>query len=314
MKQTHKIDRRTFTKQTGLLFATGLLSSCNMFTTVSSKYKIGLQLFTIRDAMKKDPLGSLKSVAALGYKDLETYGYDIQNNSYYGYEAKEFKQILDDLDLTATSGHYNFSDYFDKSDDERKRFVDRCIVGAKALDKKYITWPWLAPEYRNLSSFKKLAEQLNKIGEQINSSELGFAYHNHDFEFILHNGEIGYDIILNETDASLVKLQMDMYWIEYASKMSPVEWIAKQPGRFVMWHIKDMDKVSRDYTELGNGSIDYVNILSKINTDDLKYYYIEQGANYAQNSMQSIADSISYFKKNLQEYLLSANLGLKYQF
>ena len=94
-----------------------------------------------------------------------------------------------------------------------------------------------------------------------------------------------------------------MYWVAHASKLSPKQLIANHPGRFVMWHIKDMDKVTRDYTELGNGSIDYIDLLAHIDTDALEYYYIEQGGNFAQNSMQSITDSAAYFKKHLQKYL-----------
>ena len=132
---------------------------------------------------------------------------------------------------------------------------------------------------------------------------LEFAYHNHDFEFTDHNGQQGYDIILAGTDPSLVKLQMDMYWVEHSSKKSPSELIADNPGRFVMWHIKDMDKVTRDYSEMGNGSIDYKTLLSTIAKEDLQYYYIEQGGNFAESSMKSITDSAEYFKKNLQRYL-----------
>jgi len=295
--------RRNFVKQSSLFLSASLLPISCLEMENKPKFKMGLQLFTIRDAMAKDPLGSLKKVAALGYQDLETYGYDGEKDMYYGYKSADFKQILNDLGLTATSGHYGFSDYFKKSDDDMKRFTDQCIEGAKALNKSYVTWPWLAPEYRTIENFKPLAKMLNKIGEQVTAAGLGFAYHNHDFEFTEHNGQIGYDIILNETDPSLVKLQMDMYWVKHASKLSPAEWIAKQPGRYVMWHIKDMDKVTRDYTELGNGSIDYVDILSKIDTDAMQYYYIEQGGNYASNSMQSITDSAAYFKENLQQYL-----------
>mgnify|MGYP000666355001 FL=1 len=89
----------------------------------------------------------------------------------------------------------------------------------------------------------------------------------------------------------------------HSAKLSPAELIANQPGRYVMWHIKDMDKVTRDYTELGNGSIDYIDMLSTVDTDALEYYYLEQGGNFAKNSMQSIADSAEYFKKHLQQYL-----------
>ena len=94
-----------------------------------------------------------------------------------------------------------------------------------------------------------------------------------------------------------------MYWVAHSSKLSPSELIAKHPGRFVMWHIKDMDKETRDYTELGNGSIDYISMLSEIDSDALQYYYLEQGSNFAENSMQSVADSASYFKKHLRQYL-----------
>lgn len=295
--------RRNFVKKSGMLASASIIPLPNLDFTTKPKFKMGLQLFTIRDAMAKDPLGTLKKVAALGYQDCETYGYDGEKDMYYGYKSSDFKQILDDLQLTATSGHYGFSDYFEKPDDELKRFVDHCIIGAKALNKSYITWPWLAPEYRTIENFKILAGKLNNIGEQVTKAGLGFAYHNHDFEFTDHHGEHGYNSILHDTDPELVKLQMDMYWVEHSSKLSPKQLIANNPGRFVMWHIKDMDKVTRDYTELGNGSIDYISMLSDIDTDDLEYYYLEQGGNFAQNSMQSIADSAAYFKKYLQQFL-----------
>ncbi|QCW99955.1 TIM barrel protein [Aggregatimonas sangjinii] len=295
--------RRNFLKKSGLAAAATLVPLHNFAMDIEPNYKMGLQLFTIRDAMEKDPLGSLKAVAALGYADLETYGYDVVTDSYYGCKAKAFKQILDDLNLTATSGHYGFSDYFEKSKEELFRYVEQCISGAHTLDKKYIVWPWLHPQYRTLEHFKILAEKLNRIGEQVTAAGLGFAYHNHDFEFTDHDGQTGYDIILEQTDPELVKLQMDLYWVVHSSKSSPAELIASQPGRYVMWHIKDMDKKTRDYTELGNGSIDYTDMLSTIDTDALEYYYLEQGGNYANNSMQSIADSANYFKKHLQRYL-----------
>ncbi len=264
---------------------------------------MGLQLFTIRDAMEKDPIATLKEVRKLGYEDTEIYGYDGDSDQYYGMKSKDFKNLLDDLQLTATSGHYNFTDYFDKPFEELERYLDYCIAGAHAIESKYITWPWLAPEYRSIDNFKKLSEKMNKMGEHVNASGLGFAYHNHDFEFTDHDGQTGYEIILAETEPKLVKLQMDMYWIEHSSKLSSAEWIAKNPGRYVMWHIKDMDKKTRDYTELGNGSIDYVEMLSQIDTDALEFYYLEQGSNFAQNSMQSIADSATFFKKHLRKYL-----------
>jgi sugar phosphate isomerase/epimerase len=218
-------------------------------------------------------------------------------------KAADFKQLLADHKMITTSGHYDFTKYFDKSTDEMMRYVDQCVEGAHALGQKYITWPWLDPAFRTLENFKLLAGKLNAIGERINKTGLGFAYHNHDFEFVDYNGDNGYNIIMRETDPTLVKLQMDLYWIMHSSKQSPSELFKKQPGRFVMWHIKDMDKVSRDYSELGNGSIDFTVILPEASRAGLQYYYIEQGGNFAKDPMQSITDSAAYFKKNLEKYL-----------
>lgn len=296
--------RRAFINKAGTLSAAAILSqSCLSMNSNNPKYKLGYQLYSIRDEMAKDPIATLKALISMGYQDFETYGYMPEEDTFYGFKSADFKKHLDDLNITTTSGHFGFSDYLLKSEDEMKRFVDQCIIGAKTLNMKYITWPWLAPELRTMETFKALPKKLNTIGEQINSAGLGFAYHNHGFEFEDHNGENGYDIIVNETDPDLVKLQIDMYWVMHSSKYTPAELIKKQPGRYVMWHIKDMDKISRDYTELGNGSIDYLELLPDPKESGLEYYYIEQGGNYATSSMKSAEDSATYFKKNLQNRL-----------
>ncbi|MFT5168312.1 MAG: hypothetical protein ACI8P3_003553 [Saprospiraceae bacterium] len=297
------MNRRNFIEKTGMLGAAALLplSSCSIFE--KPKYKMGYQLYSIRDEMAKDPVATLKVLKAMGYEDFETYGFDAEKGTFYGFIASEFKKILDDLQITTTSGHYGFSPYLSKSEDDLKRFVEECIKGAHAVGMKYITWPWIAPEQRTMDNFKLMSKKLNVIGEQVTAAGLGFAYHNHGFEFEDHEGENGYDIILKETDPSLVKFQMDMYWVMHSAKLTPKELIANQPGRYVMWHIKDMDKVTRDYTELGNGSIDYVKILPDPMASGLEFYYLEQGGNYASNSIKSAADSADYFKKNLQQYL-----------
>jgi sugar phosphate isomerase/epimerase len=214
-----------------------------------------------------------------------------------------FKQLLTDNGMIATSGHYDFTKYFDKSQDDLMRYVDQCIEGAHELDQRYITWPWLDPTFRTLENFHVLAAKLNAIGERIKKAGLGFAYHNHDFEFTDYNGDNGYSIIMRETDSAWVKLQMDLYWVMHSSKLSPAELFKIQPGRFVMWHIKDMDKVTRDYSELGNGSIDFTVILPEASRAGLQYYYIEQGGNFANSPMQSIEVSANYFRKNLEKYL-----------
>ena len=295
------MDRRAFLQHTGLMAAASVISLTPSRVAAGAKdYKMGLQLYTIRDEMAKDPIASLKKVKAMGYQDFELYGFDNEQQSYYGFKSSQFKSILDDLGLSTSSCHYGFYPYLERAESDLMRFVDQCIKGAHALNSAYITWPWLPPEQRNLDTFKRLPDMLNKIGEQVTKAGLGFAYHNHGFEFEDHNGQNGFDLILSQTDPALVKLQMDMYWVIHSANITPKQLVAQHPGRFVMWHIKDMDTVTRDYTELGNGSINYLKILPDPAKSGLEYYYIEQGGNFARSSMESVASSAAYFKNQLK--------------
>jgi len=298
------MNRRNFVKNTGILAGATSITSLNASPIMDNpKYKMGYQLYSIRDAMAKDPIATLKALKGMGYEDFELYGYEDHGDKFYGFTSKELKKRLDDMGLTITSGHYHFSPYMMKSNDELKGFVDRCIIGAKNIGSDYITWPWLDPALRNMYSYKLMASKLNIIGEQVNKAGLQFAYHNHGFEFIRHGGQTGYEIIMNETDPDKVKLQIDMYWVMHSADVTTKALIDKQPGRFVMWHIKDMDAVTRDYTELGNGSINYLNILPDPEKSGLVYYYLEQGGNFATNSTVSAADSAKYCQKHLFEFL-----------
>ena len=297
------MNRRNFLQKVSILGGAAILPvSCDLGSD-QPKYKMGYQLFSIRDEMAKDPVATLKALKVMGYQDFEIYGYEVEQDTYYGFKSQEFKKILDDLELSVTSGHYGFSDYLGRSDDDLKHFVDSCIVGAKNLGSKYITWPWIAPEQRTIDNFKRMAPKLNAIGEQVTAAGLGFAYHNHGFEFEDHGGENGFDIIVKETDPAVVKLQLDMYWLMHSSSHTPKELIAAQPGRYVMWHIKDMHKTSRDYTELGNGSINYQELLPDPTTSGLEYYFIEQGGNFTVDSLTSAGESAAYFQEHLQKYL-----------
>ncbi|MDM8175888.1 TIM barrel protein [Olivibacter sp. 47] len=296
------ITRRQFISDSCMATSALMLPNALFAEETKSAYKMGLQLFTIRDAMAKDPFATIKQVAALGYEDTETYGFDPKTVSYYGLKAKDFLGLLSDHGLTTTSGHYDLFRYFNAPEAELMAYVDQCIIGAGILKQPYITWPWLDPNNRSIEQFKQLAPKLNRIGERIKKAGLGFAYHNHNFEFIDHGGINGYEIIMKETDPDLVKLQIDLYWVMRASKLSPAALFSMQPGRFVMWHIKDMDKVTQDYTELGNGSIDYTKILPDKDLAGMEYYYLEQGGNFKKSSMESIAESAAFFKKNLAKY------------
>lgn len=295
--------RRSFVKQTGALSVAPFLLPKDILSTLGKDYKLGYQLFSVNQDMNDDTLGTLKALKNMGYRDFEVYGFDHEQFTYYGLEPKAFGSMITDLGLSATSGHYPFSPFLTESIDDLKFFVDQCIKGAKVLNTPYITWPWLAPELRTIDNFKLLANRLNLIGEQVTQAGLGFAYHNHGFEFDDHDGDTGYNVILRDTDPDLVKFQIDMYWVMHSSKLTPKEWVEKSPGRYVMWHIKDMDKVTRDYTELGNGSIDYTKVMPDPKRSGLEYFYIEQGGNFAHSPLQSAADSAAYFKRHLAELI-----------
>jgi sugar phosphate isomerase/epimerase len=213
--------------------------------------------------------------------------------------ARDFAQRLRDNGLTSPSGHYDLNRFATASDADLHRYVDRCIEGAKLLGQSYITWPFLEEPLRALEPFSRIVARFNGIGERITKGGLQFAYHNHGFEFTEQNGRIPYDVVLRDTDAKLVKLQLDLYWLAHDSKQPPRYWFERAPGRYVMWHVKDMHKVSRDYTELGNGSIDYTKIWPDAAFSGMKHFFVEQGSNFAQDSMQSVTDCAAYVKRYL---------------
>ena len=295
------MSRRLFIQRAGAI-ASGAFASGALTADAAQpprRYKLGLQLFTVRAPMRQDVDGTLKRIAALGYEEVETYGFDPQALGYYGLTAKDFAQRLRDHNLTTPSGHYDLNRYASTPVDALKQYMDRCIEGAQALGQQYITWPLIDEPQRTVEGFKTVAERLNLAGEQARKARLQVAYHNHDFEFVAHNGETGYDIILRGTDPALVKLQIDLYWIAHGSKLTANEWFRKQPGRFVMWHVKDMHRTSRDYTELGNGTIDFTRIWPDAALAGLQHFFVEQGGNFTHDPMRSIADSAEYVKRVL---------------
>lgn len=290
------IDRRTFIQQAGAFASAALVSPLSQ---PRRRYKLGLQLFTLRAALRQDVEDTLKRIAAMGYEEVETYGFDPDGIRFYGLEAKAFAQRLRDHKITTPSGHYDLNRFVSSSVDDLKRYVDRCIEGAHAVGHAYITWPLVDEGFRTIEKLKVVAERLNIAGGQIKKAGLQLAYHNHDFEFVEQNGQIGYDIILKETDPALVKLQMDLYWIAHGSKLSPNEWFKRQPGRFEMWHVKDMHRTSRDYTEVGNGTIDFTRIWPDASLAGLKHFFVEQGGNFTHDPFRSVADSAEYVKRVL---------------
>jgi len=291
--------RRQFLKSSSLVLFSPFIDKKSNHSIDLTRFKIGLQLFSVRDAMTENPIKTLKSLKRMGYEDFETYGFDTINNKYYGFSPFEFKSIITDLNLSTSSGHYGVNTIMENSDSFIKKYIDSCINAAITLEDKYIVFPSLDKKYHSFEGYKFLIKKLNQMGKQISEAGLNFAYHNFGYDLNYYQEKSGLDWIIEETNPEWVKLEVDFYWVMHADKISPKKLIDKAKGRFKLWHIKDMHKTTKDYTELGNGSINYNEILPNPKSSGLEYLYLEQGGNYSLNSMQSAFESINFLKKNI---------------
>ncbi len=285
--------RRDFIKMTGLAAAGALLLPT--YACSSPKKNIGLQLYSLRDQLPKDVKGVIKRVAETGYKEVETYGYSVAQQ-FWGLTPKEFKMLLNENDLKAPSGHYDMDKIFvDGSTEDLKSYIE----AANTIGNEYLTVPYLGENLRkSLDDYKKVAAGLNTAAELCKASGLNLAYHNHDFEFIKYDGNTGYQIILTETDPKLVKLELDLYWV-HRSGVDPIQLFKDHPGRFPMWHIKDMDKADPKLnTEIGSGTIDFKKIFENRDLAGLKYPFLEQ-ENFSLDPYESIKKSFNYINTEL---------------
>jgi sugar phosphate isomerase/epimerase len=291
-------NRRTFIKTSALLSA-GILAAPNLFA-YDKKY-IGLQLYTVRDYMAKDPAATLAQVAQIGYTSVEGATYT-GNEQFYGMDAKAFGNLLKQNGLIMPSSHYRLGEELVNGSSQKGTILndwDKAVDDAASVGLKYMVCAYLADTERgSLDHFKKVAEELTKAGETCKKAGIQLCYHNHDFEFIQQDGKYPYETILANADKDLVKMEMDMYWITKANQ-DPVKLIDENPGRFPLWHLKDMNNTTdRAFTEVGNGIIDFKKIFKSANKAGLKYFFVEQDK-CPGDPYDSIKKSISYIKNNL---------------
>ena len=291
--------RRDFLKQSGLLASSlaipAFMSSCQSGPK-RYDYKPGLQLYTVRDAMSKDPKGSLAKVAEIGYVLMESATYS-GSELFYGMQPDEFSAVLKQNGLEIPSGHYALGDPQTKGtilSDWEKAVADAHKVGMK-----YMVCAYLPEERRQtLDDYKQRAADFNKAGEICKQAGIQFCYHNHNFEFAAIDGQIPYDILLAEADKDLVKMEMDIYWVTRSGN-DPLALMDKHPGRFVLWHVKDMANTSdKSFTEVGNGVIDWPAIFAKAQESGMQHFFVEQDR-CPGDPFDSIRQSIDYLKKNI---------------
>ena len=288
------ITRRNFIINTSLA-TTAVLALPSLAFTMDKK-EIGLQLYTLRDEIAKDVKSTLEKVAAAGFTTVETYGFSIKDQ-FWGLSPMDLKKILDANKLKAVSGHYNLGSFlYDGNTAE----LIAAIEAAKILKSEFLTIPWVDEPFRkNIQDYKKIAARLNEAAKLCANAGLKLAYHNHDFEFQKHDGITGYEILLKETDKNLVCFELDLYWV-VRSGNDPVQLFRENPGRFKMWHVKDMDKIDQALnTEIGSGSIDFKTIFKEVKQSGMKHFFVEQENNFAGDSFQSIKTSCSFILKEL---------------
>jgi sugar phosphate isomerase/epimerase len=245
--------------------------------------KVGLQLYTLRNELGKDPEGTLKKVAEIGYKEVETFGY--ANGKFLGKTPGEFKSFLSGLGLSTPSGHYMPGNL--------RKDWSMVVDHAAEAGQKYMMCAFLFPQDRKTADdYKKLGQLFNESGEVCKKAGIQFGYHNHDFEFQPLDGQLPYDLLLKETDPKLVKMELDLYWATHAG-IDPLELFRKNPGRFPLVHLKDMAKTEkREFAEVGTGSIDFQRILDARKLAGIEHYFVEQDAVTTGTPLEAIA--ISY--------------------
>jgi sugar phosphate isomerase/epimerase len=241
---------------------------------------VGLQLYTVRDEMKKDVEATIARVAATGYSEVEFAGY-------FGKSPAEIRAMLDRHGLVAPSAHIGTIE-----PDAWRQALD----AAHVIGHQYVVFPWIPVERRTgVDGYKKLAAEFNSAAEQARAAGLQFAYHNHDFEFAPVDGKLPYDVLLTETDPKLVQMEMDLYWITKGGQ-DPLTYFARWPGRFPMVHVKDSKgPPDNKMADVGAGKIEWKRIFAKEQQAGIKHFFVEH--DQPGDAFASIRASCEYLKQ-----------------
>jgi sugar phosphate isomerase/epimerase len=252
-------------------------AGCNTPAAADRKsFGVGLQLYTLRDAMAADALGTLKKISEIGYKNMELAGYS--EGKFYGYSPAEFKKIIGDLGMVSLSSHTQV--------ESASITMDKAKLMADAhaeLGVKYCIKPWIEEVDRNIEAYKKNTADCNEVAKITKSVGIQFGYHNHNFEFVNINGVVPYyDIFLKEMDADLITMELDLFWASKAGQ-DPVDMFNKYPGRFQLLHMKDMrtnqppfyEVIKDDICSVGEGVIDFKRILAAKEVAGAKFIIVE---------------------------------------
>ena len=313
--------RRTFL-QSGTFAAASLMVGHSAIAEIFSAKKvtppIGLQLYTMGDLMITDIQGTLQKLAAIGYKELESAGS--KKGNFYGYQPKELAKIIKGEGMTWRSAHVGgapfspeqFMKMAKTAEDSARiqKMINRFKDGPKTpnLKENYQELADNAAEggisylvcssipVNTLDEIKTAVEVFSKSGEACKKVGVQFAYHNHTTEFDEVEGHRPFDYILANTDKNLVKMELDLAWATKA-KQDPVALFKMHPGRFPLWHVKDLDKTTQNPTEVGAGTIDFKRIFDNARESGMKFFFVEQDG--APQPIKDVTQSYNYLKKLL---------------
>jgi len=258
-------------------------------------FGIGLQLYTVRDAMRKDVPGTLKQVSDIGYKYVEMADY--ANGKFYGYAPADFKKLVTGLGMEVLSSHAGVSPKGITDDEARKMAEDHAAVGAK-----YCMQPYINDADRNsIAGYQKMVADWNRVGKIMKEHGLTFGYHNHNFEFATVEGKTPYfDVFLPGLDKNITTMELDLFWTTKAG-LNPVDLFKKYPGRFQLFHMKDMytkeapfyETKTDDFAPVGEGVINFKEILAAKNIAGMKYMIVEQDSSKDKDQFGAIKKSIT---------------------
>jgi sugar phosphate isomerase/epimerase len=270
-----------------LAFLLSGLSSCKQPQQKHDKY-IGLQLWTVRDHMKKDVKSTIEAVGKMGYKFVEAAGYS--DGKFYGMEPEAFADLVKANGMDFLSSHTGQAVPDSTNRDEVMAWWDQCIAAHKAAGVKYIVQPFMDNVgYESIEGVQRYCDYFNAVGEKCNAAGIRFGYHNHDAEFKDIDGQTIYDYLLQHTDPAKVFFEMDLYWITEGGK-NPVDYFNKYPGRFLFWHVKDK-------TELGGDDsvMDFKPIFADAQTAGMKYIVVEV-EEYHYDPLKSAEKSLQFLE------------------
>lgn len=274
------LSRRKFLQTTGTV-AYGAMFLPHLNFADDYRKNPGLQLYSVRKEMLEAPIPTLQKIAAFGIKQIESAGSN--KGHYYGLTPQEIRNICKDLGMTVRSGHVQLDKNWSKTLDE-----------AAASGQEYLIVSSLPSEGQTIDNYKAVAEQFNDAGVEAKKRGIRFGYHNHDFEFEKEKGRVLYDVLLEETEASFVCMELDLGWV-IATGNDPLAYFKKYPGRFPLWHLKDMDLKKKESVEFGKGGLNIKSMFANAKQSGLRYFFIEQ-EEYSVNAFDSIQYDLNYLK------------------